>query len=1269
MTIRSRFSAFVVFVVVFFLNAGVVSWSQTTQQFTGHVTDSTGALMPRAQVIVHNQAMGVDTTTLTTSAGIYTVSSLIPGTYDITVSKQGFKTEVKANILLNVDQTSTMDFTLSVGAQTEIITVNASAPQIETTKSDFGEILEGERVAEMPVDSGNVFNLFTLAPGTHDFSNSEYPRPYDNVTGNQYANGSPQQSQLNIDGLSNEASDVGRYAFIPSVDAIQEVKIVTNPYDASYGHAGGSSLDIQLKSGSNQFHGALDYHMRRTWLDAYDFQTKYNATPGVTPQKAQLKRDEYNVEGSGPLVIPHVFNGKNKLFYTVDYEQLKEAAPNNAYNIYSDPNPAWLTGDFSTATFWDSTTQLLEPLLIYDPLTPLQSYVDPVDGKTKMARSQFPGNRIPINRIDPVCQKILSYFINLTPNNNPGAGYAPWSSNYENLQTENNLWRNGMIKVDWNRSDADRFSFRWGGQGRYQAVNSDVGWSNSLPVSDDAEGPAPKSETGTINWTHTFSPNLLATVGASIDTYDNTNHYGPTVSGNIWDQLGFSQSFWNQLAPQQLHKFPQVSFNGYAGYGNGSFGYSSNHHSFQLLPTLTWIHGAHSVRAGMDLNFSQSDNPGGGTTNSMSFNGGWTGHYGPGYGEGPGWTSGNSIADALLGYPNGGQVGNNVHLFWSQHYYAPWVQDDWKFTRKLTLNLGLRWDFLTPTTERHNTILGTFNPTVVNPVTSQIPSGTAALGWNTTIMGGLGYAGVNGQPRAQTEMNKLNLQPRLGFAYAIGDKMSIRGGVAENYENFWWGQNGSDGFSQWTGYNSSVDGGYTPYTYCANGSQGAGGVAACKGPGLANPYAVVNQPKGTALVNVVDLGNSIGTTDPHFKIPSIWEYSLWYEAAVSKHDTVSVGYVGNRSVNEGVTKNLNLGSPQWNALCDMERTPYYGIYGPTYGVHHYCDDTSTGQIANPFQGISDFSMSSSYYGSQTLSKYNFTRPYPAFQDITQYDHSYDGKHWYNSLQATASHQFTSSLTMHATYTHAVSMSSGGWVDELNRVKSRQLEGTNNVHHAISASAVSYLPFGKNRLLFSNARRWVDEIINGWEFSPLYTYYSGFTGSFGSNWENIQTGGPVTQNLAVTHKILPPDASHKNYRIRSISPCVGYRDSDNVSLIHPSPAAVAANCGLSDIQSVTTAGYAVGRNNESHYTAPGAYKFDAAVSKNFAIPDGSKVYLSDRTSLQLRADLLNVLNHPNWDSNGCCNVNTDPTSLDFGTTSKTGPNNNPRYLQLSARLSW
>ena len=1258
--------------------------AQTTQQFTGRVVDSTGAVVPAADVVVHNENTGVDTKTVTTKTGDFTVAYLIPGTYDISVSKDGFKTAKKTNIPLNVDQVSMINFALQVGAVTEMVTVNASNVQLELTKADNGMIIEGERVTDLPLDALNPFDLFDLAPGTHDFSQLIYPRPFDNTTGNQYVNGSPQVSELNIDGVGNDAGDLGRYAFVPTTESVGEFKIVLNAYDASYGHSGGSSVDMQIKSGGNQFHGAAYYYMRRAWLDDGNWQAKYNNTP---PFASPHKRDQWGLEGDGPVRIPHLYNGKDKLFYTLSWERMRDILPNNSFTALSLPNPDWLTGNFGPtasnpagAQFWDSTTGSLQPLIIYDPLTPLVPYVDPNNkGAVTMRHSAFPGNIIPPNRIDALGANILSYYSQVCSppapyaycNVNPGVGYAPYTNNYDFLQVENDLWYNGMIKIDWKMSNKDSFAFRFGGQGRFDKVNSNTGYPNSDPANQNGDNAQPKTLTGTVNWTHVVSPNLMFNFAADIMTYFNTAIQGPKFAGNEVAALGFAPAYYGQLMGAETHKFPNISFSGIGSSGNsygqlgGAGGYSGNNHALDLLPTLTYIHGAHTIRAGVAIDFYQKFQSGVTSLDSYSFTNNFTSEYDQSvYSEGPGWYTGNSIASALLGYPNSGTVHYILLPFDSQHYIAPWVQDDWKFTKNLTLNLGFRWDFLTPLYDRFNRLDGAFNYSVVNPVSASIPQGTAALGNDTTLTGGQTFAGVNGVPRGAYYTNKLNIQPRVGFAYRINDRMTLRGGAGMNYMSDQT-TNGTTGFSTSSAYGNSVDNGVTPYTACPQGTSTPGYPNCTGGLGLANPIPLVAKPLGSALGYSVNVGNGITYTNPHYQLPRFWDYSMWYQYAVTKRDVVSVGYVGNRIPNNPVTYNQNLASPQWNANCDVERTGYYGIYGPSLGIHNYCDQTATGQVANPFKGIAAFAGTSDYTAG-TLSKSVFTEAHPEFGNINESGATNEARHWYNSIQATADHRMSHSLTLHATYTHAKSMSAGGWIDQLDQVRARQLEGTNTVRHTISFSGVAYLPFGKNQAFLSKSSYLVNEVVSGWEIAPIYTYYSGFAFLLGSNWENPTTGGPVPNNvLKVPRTILPPDGFHKYARIRAMSPCVGNKNT-NTGAIQYSQAAIDAGC--SSLLAVTDPNsYAVGRNNESTgVDEQPSHIVDVSLSKSVPLP-GNR-FLGENFNLKLRCDMFNAINHPNWDNEG---YSTDNSGREFGTIpmGPNGPNNTPRYLQLSARLSW
>lgn len=1229
---------------------GVSARAQDIQEFNGHVVDTTGAVIPHAEVVIQNQETGVKAKTETNGSGYYISPYLQPDVYTITVSQNGFQTQQKTDVQLQVDQSITLNFTLKVGAQTQTVRVSANAVHVNLTNPDRGEVIGEKRIANLPLDGRNPFGLFSLSPGTHDFSNNTQQAPADDVTNFQYVNGT--QPEINIGGQTNDAggdSQAGyatTAAYVPALDALKEYKIVLNAYDASYGPP--SAIDLSMKSGGNHFHGIADLFIRRQWLDATPWQATY--LQPKDPHKPAHLRNQWSLTFTGPVTIPHVYNGHNKLFFLINYAQLNDVTPDRTIYTFSLPNPQWLTGNFNGATYWSSKTNSLQPLIIYDPLTPLHPVVDPHDGKTKMAHYPFPGNVIPPSMIDPVGKAMLQYITDVYKNQpskivNPGPGYAPYTNNYENQQVVPAIWRNAIIKIDYNPNEANRFSFQWTGQGHWQTENNETGLLNSNPGNMNSHSAQRVGQTGKVQWTHTFGPNLLMDLGAVLITNKSKNTYGNRFSNNELKALGFAAPYYNQL--ENLHNFPYVTLSGLPGakpYVNLGFVITGNAwflHDLGIRPKITYVHGKHVIRAGMDIRFEQWSNPLNGRSDHYNFTNNFTDEFGPGYSDDPGYYSGSAVASLLLGYMDSGTVYHNLHSFYSQHYFAPWVEDNWHITRKLTLDLGFRWDFLTPRVERHNKLDGSFNPSVLNPVSGEIPTGTVALGSGTQLLGGMNFAGVNGQPRGAFAMNKFDWQPRVGFAYAITNSMSFRGGVGRFYENNT-AHNGQDGFSSYTNYTNSLDGGVTPYT-------------ATTGLGLSDPYSTVQQPTGASKGYLQDLGESFSFYNPHYVIPSLWSYSMTYEVGLTRNDVLSVSYAGNISPDQPVSFNVNHISASWDAMCDVERG----------GNHHICDDPATGQIANPFKGVAAF-QGTGYYSENTISKANCTRPYPEFGNITEEGYNNGGSNWYNSLQLTYEHHFTSGIEFHFTYTHEKDMTAGDYLtandSTADLVKLREEVPTNSINHTITFSGVMELPFGRGKMLFAHVNRGVDEIINGWQVSPLLVYNTGFPWRAPGNWEWLNGA----TSMGVGHENLRPDATHDYYRIRGATPCVGYKDTDTGEIV-PGGAAVAAGCKSLNFVTAPN-GYALPRNTvDFGIRQPGNLRFDAALSKSINLHEAVGVIFPQNTHLVFRVDALNVLNHPSWDDGYISNLN----NINFGTIEKgpESPSTLPRYLQLSAKVSW
>jgi len=1010
--------------------------AQSTQQFTGHTSDESGAAIPLATVTIRNESTGELNVQQTSRSGDFSVPYLKPGTYTISVAKSGFETMVKQHISLQVDQTSTVDFKLPLGAVNQEIVVNASALQVEVSKADRGEIIEAERIQQLPLDGLNPLKLFNLSPGTLDTGQPVFPRPFDNVNQNQYANGSNQTVASNLDGGTND-NQKNFNGFVPPLDSVQEFKVVLNPYDAQYGRSGGGAVDISLKSGTNTIHGDAYEYFRRRWLDANTWQNNYNGN-----SRPNHKRDQYGLELDGPVFIPKLYNGHNKTFFLLQYEEMEENLPTTSAAINSLPDPAWLKGDFSNATYFNSTDRKLEPLIIYDPLTPLHSYVDPRDGKTKQAHDPFPGNQIPIFRMDPTGAAIASVYSELKPNATPGPGFAPYQNNFYWLPIEHDIWHSALVKIDHNLTAKDRVTMRWGWQQRFLQKNN-TGIPDTNPGSDLLTQAQPKAHVAALEEIHTFSPTTILDNKLSIQTVVNATRRGRYGAG-IQNFLNLSQNYLSNISfPDH---FPYVTASGFLGFGDGSVGNGQNSHTLAYQPSLTHIAGRHTIRIGLDARWQQYANPVNGTSDTFGFTNGWTQHF-YNSAEAPGVTSGNSIASMLLGYMNNGSNTTPVEPFYSQHYYAVWGQDDFKLTPKLTLNLGLRYDLLGARTDRFNRLNFIFNTSVTNPVNGQLRN-TGALN-GKDVMGGIEFAGVNGNSRGAFGTNYGDIQPRVGAAYAINEKTSVRGGFGMMYINTE-ATDSTAGFSSTTNYTNSLNNGLTPYGH------------------LSDPFPTFVKPTGPSLGYLTGLGGTFSFTNPRYQIPRLLQYSVSVQRSLTSRDIVDLSYSGTRTQNLDASDNINHISPTLQASCDVERG----------GNRQVCDSTATGQVQNPFYQVAAFS-GTSFYSTQTISTQNISRPFPAFGDITENQENLLHT-WYNSLQIIYSHQMSRGITFHAAYTHSKAMQEGSWADTVNRIRSRSIS-TNDTPNQLSLSGVWYLPVGRGKFFLGQSNRLVDTAVGGVDF--------------------------------------------------------------------------------------------------------------------------------------------------------------------------------------------
>lgn len=1184
--------------------------------FTGRVTDTTGGVIPGAHITVRNEKTGVVLKTVTTGTGDYTITYLTPGTYTVTAEAKGFQKVSKVNIDLEVAQVATINFELPVGKVTQSIVVNGAGALLDRADANRGEVMERLRVTELPLNGRNPVMLDRLNSSVVWNGNLIWQRPFDGqVWTNLDINGSGNyQTEIMTDGqpdMTPRPQNGGHTngGYVAPDDSTQEFKIVTNPYDAEYGFTRGGVINLTLKSGTNSLHGDLYEYARRTWLDANwwvnDAQKILNPTKKALYSTPQHKLDQYGFELDGPVVLPKVFNGRNRLFFVTQFENWNEIEP--AYADTSVPLPQWANGDFSGLTYAG------QPVTIYNPYS---TYSCTVKGNPEICRNPFPNNQIPLSMINPTAQKILSYY---PKPNQPGVAGTPWQQNYYAQEPTIDKYRNALIKLDWTPRASDRFSLRYGYWERYE---TDV--SNGV-FGAAAYGEQPlgdRSHDFATSWTHTFTPNLMLNLMANLDI--KAEIAGVALQGFNAATFGWPTDLGTAGT---FSMFPGFSPSGFTGLGDTGAGNGlTTTYGLNMFPSVTWVKGKHTIHIGIDWRFGQYavvENAN--TKGALQFDEAWTQNcWSCGAGNdysGSETNEGNAIASMLLGTGSGGSIGIGSTAFYSDRYYAPYVQDDWKVLPNLTINLGVRYDLQPYYTERHNRADYAFNTTTPNPVDAMLPFTTLATGQAIHDIGGVTFLGVNGNPRQPYATNKWEIQPRVGFAYAVNNRLVLRGGFGEMFQQ-------SDafpilnGFSQTTDYINSPDGGLTPID------------------NLSNPFPNgVVQPPGSSLGLLTNLGNGQSYLNPKFQIPNVWQYSFGFEEQFSRNDTIELSYVGNQAPNNETSQNINHWDGRQEALCNVQMG----------GRHEVCDNSYAtdpnailGYVPNPYYHVAAFA-GSALYGQTKRQALNWTQALGgAFGGVTEYQWN-GARSWYNSLQLTYQHKFDRGLTLHGTWNWSKLMDSGGWADNNYLIPARSLDSLDRTHNG-TISVVWDLPVGRGRQYFSHMNRALNVVLGGWEFASMAFFQSGAPWTVPGGWDYVHSA-----------KIKPYWTAQGN--LQWYAPCYWTTNAETGAITESQEA---RNFGCTQPDFIQIPKYGATPNVVSTGIRE-AWNIldDSNLSKNFSI--------TERMKLQFRLETFNTFNHPVFSGGTYNGINQYAGQI--GATTGGGQSNKPRYTQLALKLMW
>ncbi len=1191
----------------------------------GRVADPTGASVPNAIVKVVNSATNETVTVTTNQDGNYTIPFIRPGIYLMTVEASGFKKYNRDKQEFSVGQNATINVALEVGGANETVTVTGEAPLLEESKADRGNVIENRRIVELPLNARNPFMLATLTPGITFNGPAIYQRPFDNgAIADWSVNGSlNRNNEFLLDGAPNNSIQGGNnIAYVPPVDAVGEFKIMTNSYDAQYGRSGGGVMNVQIKSGGNAYHGSLYEFYRRNWLDSnYLFSNARGIPAGRFRNsagefvKAEHFLDQYGGVISGPIRFPKKifgplggYDGRDKTFFLFNYEGYREGTPNP--QILTVPTADFIKGDFS-----QYKTAAGDLIKVYDPATGRN-----VNGN--WVRDQFPNNIIPTNRLNPIAQKLLAFS---PAANTTTPGGDPWRNNFADIPNiANDKFKNWIFKVDQNFGDKDKVFFRYGYNNR-----AEIRWTNGIRTGPAQAGQLPLNRvnyTGVADWVHTFNGSLIFNLRVSSNRYIEEARFQDGLGYDI-TQLGFPSALASQL-PTKI--FPRFTISDNVQIGRGDFGREvTNVYSFQ--PNVSWIKGAHTARFGLDMRLQQYARQASGlpgmllnfdrTFTQQTFNRGDT-------------LSGSPIAAFLLGAPTSGQIDNNVFPIYMFKYYAPWVQDDWKISRKLTLNLGFRWDLNLPAVERYNRINYGFDRTITNPANARIDKTKLLNG--TSILGGLGFAGgSNGNYPVNADKN--NFQIRLGAAYSLNEKTVIRGGYGRYYVNPV-GAPGypNNGFSIQTPYVGSTDSNRTSLF------------------NLSNPFPNgVLRPAGASLGAETFLGLGLNYSNTKFIVPHVDNFSFGIQRQLPGNMSTEISYVGSRTYNaQSQFNGINEPSLAFRDKCDVTKG----------GNRAFCDEL----LPNPFQGVAGFS--GARFTNASLSRFELSRPFPQFTGISELEGN-EGRVWYNSIQATLNKRLAKGLSISGTYTFSKTMEQGiqqpgqqdstsSYIDDIARTLNRSLAFSDRPHR-ITTSGTWQIPFGKGRKFLGDTNRFADLLVGGWEMAGLYIFNTG------RPWQLPGNVDIVNQDYyKVDQKRL---VSGQDW-IQGVRPCVAQygRNADGTYKRTAGGALVPELLAYSTAYGCTAPSFIIREPFTTRTTAirdarvrrPSYQQLDINFSKRFRI--------TEKTSFQLRAEAFNLFNTPMFDERA---FNTDPNSTEFGSINKNTvrQSNFPRFWQLGFKF--
>lgn len=1011
----------------------------------GVVSDTTGAAVPTAKITAVENTTHFTTSVSALADGTYVIPALQPGTYTVTVEATSFRKESRVDVVLTAGQTEEVDVSLSPGSTTQTVQVTAnSIALLDTNSPNVATTLSMKEVTDLPNEGRNPFVMATLAAGVVDTASggyfqgksSQYTNPYSGVAVQITTDGNSGHNRLTLDGIPDDPAErfsgASYLGFTPSPEAVQEVKVQDAIFDAQVGHGNGTLTNTVIATGTNHVHGAIYTVFENTYLNANTYEKvpqQNNPNPAlVTPRN----NDQINQSGivfDGPVYIPKVYNGRDKTFFMVSFERY---ATHTSVNYSTRlPTPAELSGDFSAlCSSFNASGLCTSGVQLYDPLSP----VDASGNRT----TYFPNNNISA-RLNTAGTAMASYFpaINVV-----GAG-ALTNPNYISTHTSYPSTYPSFIA---------RFDEAIGQKNKINVIVFRSGLTQSYPLQGFPKGIGPTNSStgygysvyrnnrgGSVDDVQEFSSSMVLDSRFGLIYHP----FGLEYPGNA----NFSLSSLNISGtglPYSTFPGEYMNSDGYVSLAPGAGGQISEDALGDLSEILTKSWGRHTVRFGWEGQISrynvQNPQSGFGTNATTS----------PGFvfdrrftqqnvnaTVGSEANSGDPMADMLLGYFSTANYSINIAYALQQIYTAPFAQDDWRLNNKLTLNLGLRWDYESPYTERYNRMISNFCTTCANPLQSSVTG--------LTLNGGLEY--VNSGNRLSWPRDLNNWQPRLGAAYEATRTTVVRAGFGIIYFNTLETPY-STGFSQSTSYTNTTDGAHPINS-------------------MNNPFPTgVTLPTGNSLGLATGIGQSVNFIDQTHVQPKSAQYTLNVQQQVPWGLAFQVAYVGTRPTRLEVSRNINYLPLQYDNQGSAE---------VTY-LNAKVTNPMAGQIPN-----------NATLNASTIQRYYLLLPFPEFGSVTINDSSI-GSAPYNALQIQVSRPMRNHFSIQGNFTWDKIMLHNGYINGGSNSVGfiPQLESVEDNNPNVLGNIFGTYQFP--RLLGRPA--WERLILGGWEANDVWRAENG-----------------------------------------------------------------------------------------------------------------------------------------------------------------------------------